>query len=106
MDSTSNSPVCPMLPSPAALYLVENWSVSMHANAEAVAGVQQVIGLSQKVVVIAENTWAAIKGRDALEISWDEGENADLNSAAIRDSLAEKAPQPGSASRRRDRGHL
>lgn len=67
------------------------------SNAEAVIGVQKVFKLSEKVVVVAENTWAAIKGREALEITWDEGDNADLNSAAIRDSLAEKAPQPGSA---------
>ncbi len=64
---------------------------------EEIAGVQQVLELSQKVVVVAENTWAAIKGRAALEITWDEGENADLSSAAIRDALAAKAPQPGSA---------
>jgi len=67
------------------------------SNAEAVAGVLQVFKLSQMVIVVAENTWAAIKGRDALEITWDAGKNADLSSATIRDSLAEKAPQPGSA---------
>ncbi len=67
------------------------------SQTEAVAGVQQVLEFSQKVVVVADNTWAAIKGRDALEITWDAGENADLGSASIRASLAEKAPQPGSA---------
>jgi CO/xanthine dehydrogenase Mo-binding subunit len=65
--------------------------------AEAITGVRQVFQLGQKVVVVAESTWAAIKGRDALEITWDDGENANLNSASIRDSLAKKVPQPGSA---------
>lgn len=67
------------------------------SKAEAVTGVQQVFEISQKIVVVAESTWAAIKGRDALEITWDPGENADLNSESIRATLAEKAPQPGSA---------
>jgi CO/xanthine dehydrogenase Mo-binding subunit len=67
------------------------------STAEAITGVRQVFQLGQKVAVVAENTWAAIKGRDALEITWDEGENANLNSASIRASLAKKAPQPGSA---------
>ena len=67
------------------------------SKTEAIAGVQQVLEWSQKVVVVADNTWAAIRGRDALEITWDAGENADLSSASIRDTLAAKAPQPGSA---------
>jgi isoquinoline 1-oxidoreductase beta subunit len=66
-------------------------------KAEAITGVKQVFELSNKVVVVADNTWAAIKGRDALEITWDSGENADLNSTAIQEALAKKAPQPGSA---------
>jgi CO/xanthine dehydrogenase Mo-binding subunit len=67
------------------------------SKAEAIVGVQQVLELSNKVVVLADNTWAAIKGRDALEITWEPGKNADLNSTAIQEALAEKAPQPGSA---------
>ena len=67
------------------------------SNAELIPGVLKTYGLSQKVVVVAENTWAAIKGREALEITWENGENVDLNSASIQKSLAEKAPQQGSA---------
>jgi CO/xanthine dehydrogenase Mo-binding subunit len=67
------------------------------SKAEAIVGVQQVLELSNKVVILADNTWAAIKGRDALEITWEPGKNADLNSTAIQEALAEKAPQPGSA---------
>lgn len=67
------------------------------SETEMIAGVQQVLELSQKVIVVAENTWAAIKGRNALKITWDEGENADINSASIRAALAEKAPQSGTA---------
>ena len=66
-------------------------------KAEAIAGVQKVFELSNKVVVVADHTWAAIKGRNALEITWEEGDRANLDSATIQEALAEKAPQPGSA---------
>jgi isoquinoline 1-oxidoreductase beta subunit len=59
-------------------------------------GVHSVQVIDNWIAVVAENTWTAIKGRDALEISW-EGGNTDLSSATIRAALAERAPQPGSA---------
>ena len=36
------------------------------------------------VAVIAKNTWAAIKGREALKIVWDDGPNKAYNSKAYR----------------------
>jgi len=36
--------------------------------------------LANGVVVVATSTWAAIKGRDALNVSWDAGPNASDNS--------------------------
>ncbi len=47
------------------------------------------------VAVIARNTWAAIKGREALTIEWDHGPNADYDSAAFRATLEQAARQPG-----------
>ena len=47
------------------------------------------------VAVIARNTGAAIKGRDALKIVWDDGANANYNSAAYRTELEEAARKPG-----------
>ena len=63
----------------------------------AVPGVKSVFVGGVRVAVIAENTWAALKGRDALDVLWEEGENANLSSASIREALADRAPQPGSA---------
>ena len=60
-------------------------------------GVHSVHEIDGQVAVVAENTWAAIKGREALVITWDEGEGVDLSSAAIRASLADRAPEVGSA---------
>jgi isoquinoline 1-oxidoreductase subunit beta len=47
------------------------------------------------VAVIARNTGAAIKGRDALKIVWDDGDNAKYESVAYRAELEEAARKPG-----------
>ncbi|MGC5700396.1 xanthine dehydrogenase family protein molybdopterin-binding subunit [Pseudomonas sp. NFXW11] len=47
------------------------------------------------VAVVASNTWAAIKGRDALKIEWDDGVNAGYNSVEYRKQLEAAAHQPG-----------
>ena len=47
------------------------------------------------IAVIARNTWAAIKGREALKIEWDDGANAGYNSTAYRQELEAAARQPG-----------
>ena len=47
------------------------------------------------VAVIARNTGAAIKGRDALKIVWDDGANGRYESVAYRTELEEAARKPG-----------
>ena len=47
------------------------------------------------VAVIARNTGAAIKGRDALKIVWEDGANGNYDSAAYRTELEEAARKPG-----------
>jgi len=47
------------------------------------------------VAVIARNTGAAIKGRDALKIVWDDGANAKYDSVAYRTELEDAARKPG-----------
>jgi len=47
------------------------------------------------VAVIARNTGAAIKGRDALKITWDDGANAKYDSVAYRAELEDAARKPG-----------
>ncbi|MFH1341531.1 MAG: molybdopterin cofactor-binding domain-containing protein [Pseudomonadota bacterium] len=47
------------------------------------------------VAVIARNTGAAIKGRDALKIVWDDGPNGKYESTAYRAQLEEAARKPG-----------
>jgi isoquinoline 1-oxidoreductase beta subunit len=74
-----------------------------------VSGVERVVRIPESpipgaflplggVAVIAKNTWAAIKGRDALKITWDNGPNADYDSKAYKEKLqaaVRSAGQPG-----------
>ncbi len=54
------------------------------------------------VAVIAENTWAAIKGRDLLQVEWDLGPNASYDSAKQLEELEQAMHNNGTA--RRNRG--
>ncbi|MFY0626571.1 MAG: xanthine dehydrogenase family protein molybdopterin-binding subunit [Reichenbachiella sp.] len=56
------------------------------------------------VVVVADNTWAAIKGRDALEIEWDNGVNGDYDSAEYLSELVEKTKTANNV--RRENGNI
>ena len=47
------------------------------------------------VAVVADTTWAAMKGRAALDIDWDPGPNASYDSAAYRDQLLASVRAPG-----------
>lgn len=53
------------------------------APALAVRGVRQVVKLDDLVAVVADTTWAAMKGLAALQIRWDEGANAALSTADL-----------------------
>lgn len=47
------------------------------------------------IVVVADSTWAAMKGREALDITWDRGKAADESTDALRDALKAAAAKPG-----------
>ena len=51
------------------------------------------------IAVVARNTWAAIQGRDALKIKWDNGPNATYDSVAYKAELEAAARQPGEVAR-------
>lgn len=86
-------------------------------NAEAtlaIPGVQQVVkvngsgnppGLNKPLeglAVIADHTWAAIKGREALEINWNLGDNASYDSKAQLESMKQSTLEEGMV--RREKG--
>jgi isoquinoline 1-oxidoreductase beta subunit len=47
------------------------------------------------VAVVATNTWAAIQGRNALKVTWDDGPNASYDSVSYKGLLEEAARKPG-----------
>jgi isoquinoline 1-oxidoreductase subunit beta len=47
------------------------------------------------IAVVADNTWAAIQGRKALKIVWDDGPHATYDSQAYRAAMEATARQPG-----------
>ncbi|MDE1150667.1 MAG: molybdopterin-dependent oxidoreductase [Azospirillaceae bacterium] len=47
------------------------------------------------LAVVAENTWAALQGRDKLKLAWDDGPNASYDSQAYRAELEAAARSPG-----------
>lgn len=57
--------------------------------ARQIPGVVDVFKVEDGVCVLADNTWAAIKGRRALKLTWNPGPNADVTSASIRQGLVE-----------------
>jgi isoquinoline 1-oxidoreductase beta subunit len=65
------------------------------AKSRAVPGVAHVVEIPQGVAVVASNTWAAMEGRRALQIEWDEGPNASLTTEGIRQLFADLTTRPG-----------
>ena len=66
-------------------------------KAKAVAGVKHIVRTEavgtdlpwNGVAVVAASTWAAMKGRDALEVTWDEGAHASESTASLRKQIAD-----------------
>jgi len=52
-----------------------------------IPGVRQIVALDDLVAVVADHTWAAKRGLEALKITWDEGKNANVSSGDIWDHL-------------------
>ncbi len=81
------------------------------AKALAIPGVKKVVELPQPkppiqmqalggVAVIAEHTYVALRGRAALEITWDHGANADHDSGTYTEQLRAAVKSPGEVVRK------
>lgn len=69
-------------------------------KSKAVPGVRDVVPTSHGVAVVAENTWAAMQGRKALTVRWDEGAGASVSSTTIRQSFVNRARDKGAVARK------
>ncbi len=70
------------------------------SKAKAVRGVVDVVQIPNGVAVLADNTWAAKQGRDALAVEWDTGKANTLGDAEIMAELRRLAGRPGTEIRR------
>lgn len=64
-------------------------------RAKAIPGVTAVVQVPGGVAVVAQNFWAAKLGREALEIDWDLGPGATLDSGALSKELKRLSRTPG-----------
>ena len=80
------------------------------AAAMAVPGVKKVVFIAPTpmpavfaplggVAVIADSTYAALKGRAALNVQWEDGPNKDYDSDVFKQSMADSARKPGKVER-------
>jgi isoquinoline 1-oxidoreductase beta subunit len=74
------------------------------AKAKAVSGVRDVLQIETHgrgasttggVAVLADNSWAAIQGRKALEVKWDEGAAANESTEQLHKQFVENAAKSG-----------
>ena len=67
-------------------------------DSKKIAGVNFVGKISDSsVAVVADSVWAAIEGRRVLNVTWDDGPNKDLNTAAVMASLKAAAAKKGAS---------
>ena len=63
-----------------------------------ISGVSYVSKISDSAVaVVADSVWGAMEGRRVLTVTWDEGPNKDLNTAAVVASLKQAASKKGAS---------
>jgi isoquinoline 1-oxidoreductase subunit beta len=81
------------------------------ARALAVPGVRRVVEMPPPappyafqpwggVAVIADHTWAAMQGRAALDVTWDDGPNVEYDSDRYREALSKAVAAPGVVARK------
>jgi isoquinoline 1-oxidoreductase beta subunit len=68
-------------------------------RAKTVPGVRQVVVLDDLVAVVGDHMWAAKQGLDALDITWDEGPNADVSTADVLNGLVAASEKAGAVAK-------
>jgi isoquinoline 1-oxidoreductase beta subunit len=68
-------------------------------KAKEIPGVRHVLQIDRGIAVVADGFWPAKKGRELLEIVWDEGPLATLDSETQGKEYAELAEKPGVVAR-------
>ncbi len=71
-------------------------------KAKAVKGVVDVVPMSNGLAVVAEHMWAAIKGREALTVTWDDSKAEKRSSATLMEEFRAASAKPATATARKD----
>ncbi len=67
-------------------------------DSKKISGVSYVGKISDSAVaVVADSVWGAMEGRRVLNVTWDEGPNKDLNTAAVMASIRQAASKKGAS---------
>lgn len=69
------------------------------SRAKNMPGVKAVVQYSRGVAVVADSYWQAKKAKDLLEITWDEGPNANNDMRKVWGGLRDASAQPGAVFR-------
>jgi len=69
------------------------------SKAKAIPGVQQVVVLDDLVAVVGNSYWSAKKGLAALAITWNDGPNANVDSAQIWNDIRQASTKKGATAK-------
>jgi isoquinoline 1-oxidoreductase subunit beta len=69
------------------------------AAAHSVPGVRQVVVLDDLVSVVGDHMWSAKQGLAALDVTWDEGPNANVSTADVLNGLVAASEKPGAVAK-------
>ena len=69
------------------------------SRAKAVAGVRQVVVLDDLVAVVGDTMWAAKRGLEALDITWDDGPNGGVSTEEIWSRLRKASQRDGAVAK-------
>ncbi|HEY7609910.1 MAG TPA: xanthine dehydrogenase family protein molybdopterin-binding subunit [Alphaproteobacteria bacterium] len=70
-------------------------------KAKAVPGVRHIVQVPTGVAVVADNTWAALKGREALAVEWDESKAEKRGTKDLMEEYRKLADRPGTVAAKR-----
>ena len=70
------------------------------ASVNNISGVINIFAIESGLAIVAQNTWAALKAKKQIEINWDEGEAAGLDSEKIRNDMFVASKEKGGVVRK------
>jgi isoquinoline 1-oxidoreductase beta subunit len=73
-------------------------------EAKKVPGVVDVVQVPAGIAVLANDTWSAMQGRDALKVTWDDSHAEKRSTAEMLESYREMAKKPGTKAAERGQG--